>query len=79
MAQRRSGSTTRLVNRYIEELFNNGITYVYEGRNTPNEHQMTIKCFQLFEKRMLSEHSDTKWEQEYCSIDGIWCYKVTKS
>lgn len=73
----KTGKTTRLVNRYVEELFKNGVTHVYEGRNTPNETALTKECFRVFENRMQLEHEDTFYKKEFVCISGINCYKVT--
>jgi hypothetical protein len=79
MAKRRSGSTTRLINRCIEEFFEKGITYIYEGRGESTEKIQTKEAFYLFKKRMNSEHGNQKYEYEYGDFDRIKCFKVTKS
>lgn len=73
----KTGKTTRLVNRYINELFTDGVTFVYEGRNTVEEKSLKENAFKIFEKRMLSEHSDAQYNAEDTEVDRIKCYKVT--
>ena len=75
---RRSGKTTRLINRCIDEFFEKGITYVYEGRGEPTEKLQTKEAFYLFKKRMNSEHSNQKYKFEYGEFDKVNCFKVTK-
>jgi len=70
------GNTTRLVDRYIQELFTKGITHIYEGRNTEKATELTEKCFEIFKKRMLSEHEEVNYCWKYSLIDRIWCYKA---
>lgn len=72
----KTGITTRLVDRYIQDLFSKGITYVYQSRNTENAHKHTEECFSKFKNRMILEHEKISWKQEYVFVDGIWCYKV---
>lgn len=73
----RNGNTTRLVDRYIQELFTKGITYVYEGRNTKKANELTNYCMQIFVKRMQSEHSEILYKWDYVSEYGFNSYKVT--
>ena len=68
--------TTKLVDRYIQELFTNGITYVYEGRNTKKANELTNYCMQVFVKRMRSEHSEIVYKWDYVSECGFNSYKV---
>lgn len=76
---KQTGKTTRLVDRYIQELFKNGFTHVYQGRNTDKEVELTEKCFAVFKNRMKLEHNEISFEWKYSKIDGIWCYKVKLS
>lgn len=73
----KKGTTTRLVDRYIQELFNNGITYVYEGRNTEKAGELTQYCMQIFVKRMNYEHSEVLYKYEYVFESGFYSYKIT--
>lgn len=71
--QRGSGTTTRIVDRCIQELFKNGITYVYEGRlNTNAQVEIMFK----FKRRMQNEHNHVNFTKELVNQDGIICYKV---
>lgn len=72
----KTGNTTRLVDRYIQELFNKRKTFIYEARNTESEYKKTEHCFSVFKNRMILEHESISWKQEYIFVDGIWCYKV---
>lgn len=74
-----TGNTTRLVDRYIQELFTKGITHIYEARNTEKAVELTEKCFLVFKNRMILEHKEIPFSWQYLLIDGIWCYKVRLS
>lgn len=73
----KKGNTTRLVDRYIQELFTKVITYVYEGRNTKKANELTNYCMQIFVKRMQSEHSEILYKWDYVSECGFNSYKIT--
>jgi hypothetical protein len=75
---RRSGQTTRLVDRWVQEFFDKGITYIYEGRGTRSQHEQTIHALKIFQKRMQSEHRSVGFEAKYGEYDRIMCYKVVK-
>lgn len=71
-----SGKKTRKVDRAIQDFFNNGLTYLYNGRS------MNVKdhaeLLTLFLKRMNSEHPNAKYVYEFNLFDGVWCYKIEK-
>lgn len=73
----KKGNTTRLVDRYIQELFTKGFTYVYEGRNAEKANELTNYCMQIFVKRMQSEHSEILYKWEYVFESGFYSYKIT--
>ncbi len=73
---RRSGKTTRIVDRCIQEFFTAGVTYVYEGRGTETEKQQTEEVYSIFLNRLESEHRHAKYTKKYGIFDGISCYKV---
>lgn len=73
---RKSGKTTRKVDQAVQDFFNNGITYLYEGRvANKNVHQ---EAMNVFNSRMQSEHPHAKYTHEYGCFDGIWCFKIEK-
>lgn len=76
MEKIKKGNTTRLVDRYIQELFTKGTTYVYEGRNTENQEELTQKCMEIFIKRINSEHPKIYFGWTYVFESGFWSYKV---
>lgn len=78
MSIRRSGQTTRLVDRWIQELFGKGITYIYEGRGDKNQLVLNREALERFKKRMDSEHPNVYFDVKYGEFSGITCYKVTK-
>jgi hypothetical protein len=71
-----TGNTTRIVDRCIQELFTNKITYVYEGRNEKNPDELTLACMQVFTRRMQSEHPDVRYKWENVNECGFNSYKV---
>lgn len=73
----KKGNTTRFVDRYIQELFTKGITYVYEGRNTEKAGELTQYCMRIFVKRMGSEHPEILYKWEYVFENGFYSYKIT--
>ena len=73
----KNGKTTRLVDRYIQELFTRGFTYIYEGRNTEKAGELTQYCMQIFVKRMQSEHSEIQYKFDYVFESGFYSYKIT--
>lgn len=75
---RRSGNTTRLVDRWVQEFFEKGITYIYEGRGEKNEREITGSAFLKFKNRMKHEHPIEEYNFEYGEFSGIKCFKVTK-
>lgn len=75
---RKSGITTRLVDRLIQEFFTNGITYVYEGRGENGFKRQTDHVFKIFRNRLENEHNGTKYNFKYGIFDGISCWKVEK-
>ena len=79
MSDRKLGKTTRIVDRCIQEFFENGETYVYErtdsGENCEN---LTEHVSSVFFKRMDSEHRGTKYKHKLTNKDGILCYHVKK-
>jgi hypothetical protein len=72
----RTGITTRIVDRCIQELFKNGVTYVYEGRGPRQGNNPTHEVFHRFRRRLHTEHQSVVFKHEYGIFDGINCYKV---
>ena len=71
---RKEGTTTRIIDRCIQEFFENGFTYIYEGRvNLEQAHKDAMERFKM---RMSSEHPHAKYTYEFGSFDNIRCYKV---
>jgi len=73
--KRRTGKSTRIVDRCVQEFFEKGITYVYEERDNQN---MTDEVFDLFRQRMENEHFGVKYNSIVGTFDRIYCYKVEK-
>lgn len=71
----KKGKTTRIVDRCVQEFFNNGVTYIYEGRLDKNK---TDEVFDLFLNRMQNEHKGSKYIYEYGTFDRIPCWRVEK-
>ena len=56
---RQSGRSTRLIDDYVQELFNNGIIKVYDHHNTPLAHRF---LFDNVLRRLSIEHTHIKLE-----------------
>lgn len=70
----KDGTTTRKVDRWVQEFFINGVTYVFEGRDSDrSKHHHAMGVFQ---RRMELEHPSSKYTYEYKNWEGTWCYKV---
>ena len=71
------GSSTRIVDRCIQEYFKNGVTYVYRGRG---KKYMALheKVFEIFNTRMGAEHTEECYEVSFKEVDAIWCFVIKK-
>ena len=74
--KKRTGKTTRIIDRCIQELFTKGVTYVYDGRGTSTQKEQTKIAFEIFVKRLKVEHPKVQTFRTYGEFDGIRCYKV---
>lgn len=74
--KRKTGKTTRLVDRCIQELFTNRVCFIYDGRGTDSEKSCTAAAMEVFTKRMHSEHGNIDWSTEFGTFDGIKCHKI---
>ena len=72
----KSGETTRLIDRCIQELFTNGVTYLYEKRTGIPQMIQNRDAMDRFEKRMKSEHKNVKFSHKYGIFDNIKCFKI---
>jgi hypothetical protein len=75
---RQSGKTTRLVDRNIQQFFEKGYCFIYEGRATDTQEEETNYALELFTSRLRREHFQTSYNYEYGTFDGIKCYRVNK-
>lgn len=71
----KTGQTTRVIDRCIQELFNNKFTFLYDERNS-EFNQNTYNAFIKFCRRLHEEHN-CKINAEEGVYSGIWCYKIT--
>lgn len=79
---RATGKTTRIIDRCVQEFFKNGITYLFDERDTRNERIATMVAFKTFVSRMELEHNlqaNTDYKFKYGEFDGVNCYKITKA
>lgn len=74
--QRGSGTTTRILDDCIQELFSNGITYIHEGNGTEEEASKRRALFYRFRRRMDIEHNHINYISKLVRQDGITCFKV---
>jgi len=72
-----TGESTRIVDRCIQEFFNNGVTYVYRGRGK-SFMRLHEKVCEIFDLRMNAEHPNVVYNMQFKEIDSIWCYVITK-
>ena len=72
----KSGETTRLIDRCIQELFTNGVTYLYEKRTGIPQMIQNRDAMDRFKKRMKSEHKNVKFSYKYGIFDNIKCFKI---
>lgn len=71
---RRIGTSTRIVDRCVQELFTNGKTFLYDGRDSSWEN--TVAIFHRFGTRMRNEHNHIRIDAEEMVMDGIKCFKI---
>ena len=72
----KTGNTTRTIDRCVQELFTNKVTYVYDGRGKPEQAELTKKAFGIFIERLEREHPKAKYVSRFGNYDGIECFKV---
>lgn len=70
---RKSGKTTRVIDRCIQELFSKGSTYVYENRTSGHQNK---ELWNKFINRLELEHPKTGYKSTFGNYEGIVCYKV---
>lgn len=71
---RNNGSSTRVIDRCIQELFNTGKTFVYESRdNAEINRELSVR----FERRLATEHPNARYQKVFKDHDGIICHKYT--
>jgi hypothetical protein len=72
---KRSGKTTRIIDRIIQEFFNKGIAYIYEERcNFNGTNELKVKV----QKRLELEHPNSKYTIREDTVDNIYCYIIEK-
>lgn len=74
---RRTGATTRKVDRFVQDLFTKGITYVYDERGYGVEKKLAIRSLNILKRRLNSEHNIEKLECIWGNWDGVNCFRVT--
>lgn len=73
--ERRSGNTTRVVDRLVQEYFAHGVCHVYENRDGFSANQHVMDRFNL---RMSTEHPNEYFEMARTIENGICYFKVVK-
>ena len=69
-----TGISTRKIDNAVQDLFNKGIAYLYDGRH--NNQEKHIILLTKFINRMSLEHPKTEYHYDYNKWDGVWCYKI---
>ena len=72
----KTGVTTRMIDRCIQELFINGFTYVYDGRGTSEMKDKTEKAYRTLITMLENEHPTARYVSAHGFYDGIECYKI---
>lgn len=72
---RRTGRSTRILDRCIQQLFTNDKTYLYHYNRTINE---TERLMEKFKARMHLEHPHEKFSSRLVKEDGITCYLIER-
>lgn len=78
---RRSGKTTRIVDRCVQEYFTKGVTFIYDERGTNYQKHASMIALGIFNRRMVNEHNlhiSVNYDAVYGEFDGVKCYKITK-
>lgn len=79
MAIKRNGTTTRNVDRWVQELFKNGVVYIYErDKFGHTDWQKSSDALGIFLHRMKSEHTFafSKLSEGSGMFGGVACFKV---
>jgi len=75
MSTRRTGKTTRVIDRIIQEFFIKGKAYIYENRNDiAGTNELRVKV----QRRLELEHPEAKYVISQDTIDGIYCNIIEK-
>lgn len=72
--KRRTGKTTRKVDRAIQDLFTNEYAYLYDGRSSNIKNHTEV--LEVFKRRMLSEHNHINFNYRFANHDGVHCWKI---
>lgn len=72
----KKGTTTRIIDRCIQQFFSNGFTFVYDGRGSETMRKQTDDAHSKFIARLDQEHPGTKYVSHFDNFSGIECYKV---
>lgn len=70
---RRTGRSTQIVDRCVQEFFTTGKTYLYDHTREQSE---TTRLFSIFQERLKTEHPHAQYTYHEDIIDGIYCYKI---
>lgn len=71
--KKKSGVTTKIVDRCVQEFFTKGLTHLYEGRDDKRRND---EVFEIFIQRIQNEHRGIKYTYSYGIFDEIHCWKV---
>lgn len=71
--KRRSGKSTRVLDRCIQEFFTKGKTYLYDETRL---FKATEKLLERFKLRMKQEHPGVKFNYRGVKEEGINCFLI---
>ena len=71
---KRTGQTTRRIDRGIQNFFIKGYCFLYQSRKATQEENREL--LDKWIARITLEHPHTKYVYTYIEDSGIWCYKV---
>ncbi len=75
---KKSGKTTRKIDRLVQEYFENGSCFIYERTNDKFEEEKTNLLVLKFEMRLIAEHPAENFSKEFFNQDGISGIKISK-
>ena len=74
---KRTGQTTRRIDRGVQNFFKKGHCFLYDSRTSVQADNR--KLLDKWIARMTAEHPHACYVYNYIEDSGIWCYKVIEN